>query len=350
MSGRMLLAAEAALRATVRGILVEAGQGKREADLVADHLVLANLMGHDSHGVGMLPAYVRNMASGDLRLDARLTPVLDHGPLLVFDAGQGSGQAMAHDAMEAGIARAKSEGLCLVGLRDSHHIGRIGHYAEMAAGRGLVSIHLVNVVSSPAVAPHGGDAARLGTNPIAIGIPRQGAEPIVVDLATSRWAVGKVRVALNEGRLVPEGTLIDAEGRPTQDPAALFSEPRGALLTFGEHKGWCLSLACELIGAALVGGATQKGPKRNEAILNSMMAIIVSPERLGTAAFFQGELADVVAWVRGETDAVLLPGEPERATRRERRANGIPIDPATWAQIQDAARSVGAQAPDLPPL
>jgi uncharacterized oxidoreductase len=339
-SGRLV--AEGVLLDVARDILLAAGLDARRAGLVAEHLVLANLMGHDSHGVGMIPAYVRNSLSGDLRADAVAEVVLDHGPLLVHEAGQGPGQAMAHDAIAAGIERAGREGLCLVGLRNSHHVGRIGHYAEQCAGRGLVSIHFVNVVSEPAVAPFGGTRARLGTNPVAIGIPRRAGAPIVVDFATSRWAVGKVRVAHNEGRPVPEGTLLDGAGRPTLEAGALFGEPRGALLPFGEHKGWCLALACELLGAALIGGRTQTGPKAGEAILNSMLTVIVSPERLSTEASLQAEIEAVVRWVSEAEGGVRLPGEPERETLARRRAEGVPVDAATWAQLREAAGLVGA--------
>ena len=260
---------------------------------------------------------------------------------------------MAHAAMERGIARAHRDGLCLLGLRDSHHIGRIGTYAEQAVAAGLVSLHFVNVVSAPAVAPFGGRSARLGTNPIAVGIPRADADPIIVDFATSRWAVGKVRVAHNRGEPVPAGTLLDAEGEPTLDASTLFAAPKGTLLPFGEHKGWCLALASELLGAALIGGSVQSHPQESERIVNSMLTILISPERLGTAPHFGREIEAFAAWARrdreGAPDAnVLLPGEPERARRAQRRAGGIPVDSVTWGEVVEAGDSVGAPPPPEP--
>ena len=332
--------AAASLREYVRAIFTAAGSEPREADLVADHLVGANLAGHDSHGVGMLPAYIRNVGLGQLRLNQRLATVLDTGGLILCDAARGAGQVMGHDAMALGITRTRETGLCLVGLRDSHHIGRIGTYAEQAVAAGLVSLHFVNVVSEPAVAPFGGRTARIGTNPIAIGIPRDGAPPIVVDFATSRWAVGKVRVANNKGEPVPPGTLLDADGEPTLDASALFGDPKGALLPFGEHKGWCLSLAAELLGAALIGGPVQSHPKADERIVNSMLTILISPERLGTAPHFQESIDGFTAWARAGGGDVRLPGDPERALRTERERDGIPVDPVTWGQIVAAAESV----------
>ena len=188
---------------------------------------------------------------------------------------------------------------------------------------------------------------------MAIGIPRRDEPPIVVDFATSRWAVGKVRVAHNKGEPVPPGTLLDAAGEPTLDASVLFGEPKGALLPFGEHKGWCLSLASELLGAALVGGTSQSRPKSRDAILNSMLAIVISPERLGTLPHFQSEMETFIAWARSDASGapdggVLLPGDPERGRRAERLRDGVPVDAVTFAQVCEAAASVGCTAPPIP--
>ncbi|WP_262268799.1 malate/lactate/ureidoglycolate dehydrogenase [Microvirga yunnanensis] len=332
------------LRDIVVTIFSAVGSTDREARLVADHLVEANLRGHDSHGVGMIPAYIANALDGSLVLNQTLSIAVDSGPFVICDGGSGVGQVMARDAMEAGIERAAQTGACIVGLRNSHHIGRIGHWAEQCATAGLISIHFVNVVSTPAVAPFGGTKARVGTNPFAVGIPRAGKPPIVVDFATSRLAAGKVQVALNKGVSIPEGALLDAGGHPTTDPSDLFTDPPGALVPFGEHKGWGLSVACELLGAALIGGKTQSGPKRGNGIINSMLSILVSPDRLGTRASLDDETNAFVSWVRSEAtraSAILMPGDPERETRQWRKANGIPIDARTWDEIGAAAKSVG---------
>lgn len=332
------------LEAIVRAIFASLGSSEREAGLIARHLVEANLRGHDSHGIGMIPAYVTNGRSGDMVVNNRLETVLDTGTLLICDGGQGAGQVMAHDAMALGIERAREHGSCIMGLRNSHHIGRIGHWAEQSVAAGMVSIHFVNVVSEPSVVPFGGTRPRMGTNPFAIGVPRPGADPIVLDFATSRWAVGKMRVAFNKGESIPEGYLLDAEGRPTTNPGDLFASPPGGLLTFGEHKGWGMSLACELLGAALTGGKSQTGPRASPAILNSMLAVIVSPDRLGTSGAFSDSLEDVVRWVQSENEAgagVRLAGDPERETRARRLAEGIPVDPSTWEVVLAAGEQAG---------
>jgi uncharacterized oxidoreductase len=292
--------------------------------------------------VGLLRGYLAAIARGDLRLNQRLAVARDAGSLLVLDGSHGVGAVMGHAAMELGIARALRDGFSLVALRDSHHIGRIGAWAEQCAAAGLVSMHFVNVPAHAAVAPFGGTRARLGTNPFAAGFPRAGAPPIIVDFATSRWAVGKVQVARRKGAAVPLGILLDATGRETADAAALYGPPPGALLPFGEHKGFGLALACELLAGAVTGGLTQNGTP-SEAITNSMLSVILSPAALGGAAYPQ-RLEALVTWVTAEAEDaghVLLPGEPEERRRERLLADGITLDPVTWADMVEAAASVG---------
>ncbi len=335
------------LRAVVRTIVRHGGSGEREATLVAEQLVEANLTGHDSHGVGMLPRYVESLAEGGLHVEQKLSVVTDAGPLLMLDGHAGYGQVMAFDAMRLGIERAAEHGVAVVGLANSHHIGRIGHWAEQCVAAGYVSIHFVNVISKPVVAPFGGRDARFVTNPFCVGIPMPDGEPVVLDFATSRVAMGKVRVAFNKGERVKPDTLLDADGEPTDDPAALFAEPGGALLPFGEHKGYGMAVVCEILGGALAGGMTLHERPASRAIINNMLTFIVDPERLGTAERLAREAMAFAEWVRASPpmagiDRVRLAGDPEREWRRA-RATSIPIDATTWAQILAAGASVGVE-------
>jgi len=332
------------LQASTVSVFRAAGSEAREAQLIAGHLVEANLRGHDSHGVGVVPMYINGVRSGGMVMNQSLKVAIDTGAMLICDAGQGAGQVMAHDAMALGIARAKDEGSAIVSLRNSHHIGRIGHWAEQCAAAGMVSIHFVNVVAGAIVAPFGGTRSRLGTNPFAAAFPRADAPPVVVDFATSKLAAGKVRVAHNKGVEIPAGALLDNQGKPTINPGALFENPPGSLTTFGEHKGWGLMLACELLGAALVGAPTQHQKDGNGAVINSMFSVIVSPERLGTGSAFDTELEAVLGWVLSENEtggSVKLPGMPELETKAKRIVDGVPIDAATLDQLEAAAREVG---------
>ncbi|MES2102013.1 MAG: Ldh family oxidoreductase, partial [Pseudomonadota bacterium] len=144
------------LRAAVRELMRGFGSSARETELVTDNLIQANLTGHDSHGIGMLPRYANAFLEGGLTVNAHVTTKLDSATLLALDGNAGFGQVIGHEAMELGIARAKAHGSCIVALANSHHLCRIGAWAEMAVAEGLVSMHFVNVISRPIVAPWGG--------------------------------------------------------------------------------------------------------------------------------------------------------------------------------------------------
>lgn len=336
----------AQLKAVTRAIVGGTGSSAREAELVADQLVEANLTGHDSHGVGMLPRYVEVFQLGRLKVNQHVSVVLDSGALLTLNGNMGYGQVTAFEAMQMGIARAGEQGVAVVGLSNSHHIGRVGHWAEQCIAAGLISMHYVNVVSQLVVAPFGGRDARFVTNPFCVGIPRPGGDPILLDFATSRIAMGKVRMAMNKGEQVRPDTLIDHQGEPTRDPRVMFEPPLGAILPFGEHKGYCLAMVCELLGGALSGGGTSHEPSPGREVINNMFSIIIDPQRLGTAANLASETAQFAAWVKESplaqgVDRIKLPGEPEQDYRRERGAKGIPIDPTSWAEIIGAAALLG---------
>ena len=322
-AGGSVIAAERLERA-VASVFRAAGSEPDEASLIARHLVGADLCGHHSHGVGLLAGYIAAIERGDLRLNRRLTTVRDSGALLAFDRGHGADAAMGHAAMQRAIARARAGGFALVGLRDSHHVRRIGAWAELCAKARLLSIHLVNVPAHAAVAPFGGSAARLGTNPFTAGFLPNDAAPLIVDFATSRWAVGKVQVPRHKGARVPPGILLDAAGRETDDPGALYGPPPGALLPFGEHRGFGRALACELLAGAVAGDLTQDGTP-SSAITNSMLFILIAPETLSDD--YDARCEALLALVTLES-AVRLPGEPEEELRNRRLREGerVPID------------------------
>ena len=335
------------LRAYVSAIWVHAGSSAREAELVADHLVMANLSGHDSHGVGMIPRYVASLADKELQLNTHAEIVRDAGAVLTVEGHKGFGQVVAFEAMEMGIERAKKLGICAVGLRNAHHIGRIGHWAEQCAAAGMVSFHFVNVAGDPMVAPFGGIDRRFGTNPFCAAFPRPGKAPLILDFATAGIAFGKTRVAYNKGVTVPPGYLIDHAGEPTQEPKVMHEAPFGSLLPFGTHKGFGLATMCEIFGGALSGGYTTHDStlNRTNAIVNCMTTVIIDPNAFDAPAV-QAEADAFVEWVKASplaagTDQIMVPGEPERARRHKLLTEGVPIDATTWQQIGQAAAASG---------
>lgn len=341
------------LRKQVAAIIQAAGSSPAEAEQVAGNLVLANLSGHDSHGVGMVPRYVGAVAEGGLKPNASVKINLDAGAMLSLDGQHGYGQIVGVQAMELGIARAKQHGSCIVSLAHAHHLGRIGHFAEMATAQGLVAMHFVNVLSRPVVAPWGGGDGRFGTNPCCIGVPLAGAQPFILDFATSRVAQGKMRVAYNKGERVAPGHLIDEHGAPTNDPGVVVVPQSnglfGALMTFGEHKGYGMAVACELLGGALTGGGTWHRPADTaKTVLNGMLAVLIDPAKLGTQATFEQEARAFIDWLRQSPpgagfDTVQIAGEPERKARAAREQDGIWLDDATWREIVQAGKQVGVE-------
>ncbi|WP_244442599.1 malate/lactate/ureidoglycolate dehydrogenase [Azospirillum lipoferum] len=341
------------LAEAVRRLLRAAGSEEGEARVVADHLVEANLRGHDSHGVGMLAMYMPAIVAGLLRPNQHATVIGESGPFLSVSGGSGYGQVIAREATDLAIQRARRDGLAVLSLRDSHHIGRVGSYGEQCSDAGLVAMAFVNVVTRPAVAPHDGTRPRLGTNPICIAIPATQATPaLILDFATSAVAVGKCRVAMGKGQEMAPGLLLDSHGEATRDPGVMFQDPSGALLPLGGHKGFGLSLMCDVLAGALA-SAMPGTPAHQDSgrVMNNMFAIVFDPARGGNAQW-AADLDDLVAYIRDTptapgADAIQMPGEPESRTRGQRLADGIPLDGATLAMLDSLGRECGVELAEL---
>ncbi len=338
------------LRAVTSLIVRRMGSNEAETAEVADHLVRANLAGHDSHGVGMLPAYVRLLQDGLLVPNQTLETVLDFGALLVLDARRGFGQRMTAEAVRRAAARARELGACVLGLRNSSHIGRAGTYGELAAREGMAFIGYVNVADHRDIAaPWGCGEARLGTNPFVTAVP--GADgPVLLDMATTTIAAGKARIAHNKGVKVPEGSLIDAAGQPTDDPKGFIDDHTGALLAFGRHKGSGLAVMCEIMAGAVAGGQ-RADDERKGGILNSLFAVLIDLSRIGDRGKIVAGVEATRAHIRSARvapgfDEILLPGEPEQRAAAARAA-GIPVDERTWEQVREAAAKLGITAAEL---
>src|SRR6195952_3502694 len=333
------------LLAFTNRIVAAGGRLPAATAIVAEHLVEANLRGHDSHGVGMLVAYVRDLEAGTLKVNQKPEIVSDTGTISVWDAHAGYGQVVARQAVEWAIAAAQKHGVAVNGLRNAHHIGRVGTYGEIAARAGMVGLHFVNVASGPPpVAPFRGREGRFLTNPVCIAIPGTATnEPILLDFATSRVAMGKVRVAHNAGKPMLDGALLDHAGQPTTNPAVMYTEPRGVVLPFGDHKGSGLALVCELLAGAIVGSAsvsTNTPPERG--IINGMLSIVIDPGRLSSRDSMLAEIDAMIGWVKSAKPSdpdlpVLVAGEPEQIAKAERLTNGIYVEEETWKQLTGIA-------------
>jgi uncharacterized oxidoreductase len=337
------------LEALVATIFEHAESRPEEARTIARHLVGSNLAGHDSHGVIRVSRYVGYWREGKVRANQEATVTFATDSLALLDGNRGYGQVVGEQAVQIGIDKARGCGIALVGLGNVGHVGRVGDWAEMAAAAGQVSLHFVGTTGIGALmVPFGGSDRRLTLCVMAAGIPCRERPPVIYDVATSTLAEGKVFVAKNRGVPLPEGCLIDRDGRPTTDPNALYAG--GALLPFGGHKGSGLAVVAELLAGALTGAGTSQ--RREPEMINTMCGIYIDPDRLPDRKGFDAEAEAFVDWVKASPPAepggeMLLPGDIERRTRALRLQQGIPLDDTTVAEMTAAAAAVGLERAEV---
>ena len=329
-----------------------------EAKTIAERLCGSNLKGHDSHGIVRVPRYVEWMERAWVFPNIESELVIDAGALACLDAKQGFGQVAGERAVDEGIVRARKHGVSVVGLKNSGHLGRIGDWAERAADAGYVSFHFVNVRGSLLVAPFGGTDRRGSTSPLAIGIPSKGKEHIILDMATSTVAEGKVMVAQKGGKPLPQGALIDSSGNLTINPEVMYGKisddevpdsenGSGAITAFGLHKGSGINFMMEMLGGALTGSGVSAGidDKEKRKFANGMLSIYISVEKMVDLDYFSKEVQSYADFVRAspasdKNGKVLIPGDKEIITNNDRLANGLPVAPIVWENIKQTAQKL----------
>ncbi len=315
---------------------------------VADHLVEADRVGYASHGLSILPNYRRVLDGRFVKPDGRPERIVDRGSLIGYHGHNGFGQHVGKVVIDDAIARTRVHGQCIVTLRQSHHLGRMGHYGEMVAQAGFVLLAFTNVTNrAPTVAPYGGREPRLTTNPLCFAGPLPGGRaPFVVDIATSAIAVNKARVLAENGLQAPPGSLIDSRGEPTNDPAVLFADPPGALLPFGGHKGYALGLVAELLAGVLSGGGTIQPENPREGVAtNNMFALVLDPQLDFDQSWLSGEVDAFLDYLlscppQDPASPVQYPGEYE-AANRARHSHRIELPPSVQKPLGDLANGLG---------
>jgi uncharacterized oxidoreductase len=330
--------AAAELRALVSRILAAAGTPPDAAGRVAGSLVLAILRGVDSHGVMRVPEYLAYVRDG--RVDPAAEPVVSvEGPVVRVDGRRAFGQLAAREAALAAVEQARRHGVALAVVSGVKHVGRVGEFVELCAERGCIGIAFAN--GGPAggsVAPHGGTRRALGTNPLAYAFPVAGRPPVVADFSTSTVAEGKVRLRRDSGSAVPEGWLVDADGRPTTDPGDLYAG--GAILPAAGHKGYALGLLVEVLGGVLAGeGCASAGDDPGNGFV---LVVIDGGDGFPDGAARAVRAVEAVPPAAG-FDRVRTPGDPELETEARRERDGIPLSEHTWAGLVGAARELGVE-------
>lgn len=336
------------IASVVATILRAAGATEAESRQVGVRLANANLVGHDSHGLIRVCQYAAQLHDGSIKSGVELTAISRAGAVAIFDANLGFGQVAAEKSTLEGIRIAREFGVSVIGLRNVSHVGRVGDWAEMAAEAGMVSFHFVNSPAKPGVTPYGGIERRMATNPVCIGYPVEGRDPVIVDMTTSSVAEGKLRVASAAGNTIPEGWIVDKQGRPTTNPDDYYAG--GAMLTVGGHKGYGLSLAIDLLAGAFTGGKAV-GPTET-VNRNNMMSIFVNAHVDGLDEDTDEIASTYLDWIkacppRDPNNPVLVPGEPEATVKRGRTQSGVDIPNGIWEQVLATSKNLGIKESDL---
>lgn len=328
-----------------QAVLVAAGSPEAKAREVAVSLVLSNLTGVDSHGVVRLEQYVSEIRSGRIVPNAEPT-VEARGAVVRVDGNWCFGQLAAAAAAREAARCAARAGVAAASVVRVQHVGTLGEYVETLANQGLVGLALCNTgPPGGRVVPFGGRRAALATNPIAYAIPTGTGAPIVAGFSAAAAAEGRLRLARQNGVPVPDGWIVDAAGRPTNDPADFYEG--GALLPAGGHRGYALANLAEVLGGVLAGaGCASLG----ETPGNGLFLLVLEPEAWhGRPSFLAGvdQVARAIAAVppADGVDRVRLPGDPEREAERIRRRDGIPVPEGTWRALAALAAELGAPLP-----
>ena len=338
----------ASLTETTASIFAAAGMRADEARVVAELLVEANLVGHDSHGVIRIPQYLGQVEAGDIVPDATVEIVHEAPTLAVLDAHWGFGQVAMSRGVDMALEKARATGMAAISVRQANHVGRLGSYVERIAEDTAIALMFVNGAPVCRMAPWGGREARHGTNPIAMGFPSRTGPPVVLDMTTSAVAEGKVRVQRNRGAEVPDGWLLDAEGQPTNDPNTLYADPPGTILPLGGslgHKGYGLNVGIELLAGALAGAGCIGQDRR---FRNGALLLVLDVEKLVGLDDYFAEADTYIEFVKSAAtapgvEAILMPGDSERAMAEKRKVEGIFVEDETWAQIVASAATVGVE-------
>lgn len=337
------------LKTTASEILKAAGLDLADADLVADTLVQADLWGHQSHGLLRLPAYVARLRSGAVNAKGRPSIVREAGATLVMDGGNAMGQVVASSAMNAAIERARQFGIGAVSVRNSNHFGTAMYFTLMAAQGGCVGFLATN--ASPAMPPWGGNAKKVGTNPWSWAAPAGKYPPLVLDIANTAVARGKIHLARQRAEAIPEGWALDEGGRPTTDPEAALS---GVTLPMAGHKGYGIALMMDVLAGVLSGGAFGTGvagPFQSEQpgrVGHFVLALDI--EAFMPIANFKERQEQLIHEIKDTSLAdgfaqILYPGEPEAASAEKCARDGIDLPSATLEGLLDLCRDYGLAEP-----
>jgi LDH2 family malate/lactate/ureidoglycolate dehydrogenase len=333
------------LKILVANLLEKVGVPRDQGDMVAEVMVSADLRGVESHGVRWLDIYLKRIQAGSVKPVTDLKVIQEKAAMLLLDAQGGLGQVAFTKAIEKGIAKAKTAGVCAVGIRNTNHCGCLGFYTELATKSNMAAIVMTN--GTPLMAPWGGMTLSIGTNPISFGVPTNG-EPVILDMATSASARGKVFLAAQKGYPLPAGIALNKDGEPTTDPKEALE---GILLPVGGPKGYGLSLIIDILAGIMTGSNFGQGIKSlygDVATAQNIghFAVLVNIEDFMAIDDFFAGMQKSRSQVKGSKLAkgfseIFLPGEIEANTRKQRLGKGAVLPVSTWSVLEEWAKKFG---------
>ncbi len=345
MAENTVLVAADVLVDTCEQILEKVGVPRDQAKVIAQAVVEGDLRGVGSHGVLRLPAYVHRVQAGLMTATTELEVVRERGATVLLDARGGFGQVAGVYAMNQAIERARKHGVGVAAVRNANHFGIAAYYTMMALPHRMIGIAATN--AAPSMAAWGGTTAVLGTNPISVAIPTGQDVDIVLDMASSIVARGKIRAAASKGERIPLGWALDAEGRPTEDPEAAL---KGTLLPIGGPKGYGLALVVDVLAGVLTGSdygvhlTSVHDLSRPASVGFVMQAVDIAA--FADWAEYEKDMQSFISTIRNSpraqgVDRIFLPGEIEWLKWREYKRSGIPMPIKVLEQVQELASELG---------
>ena len=328
------------------------GASDTVARVVSDYVVDSNLYGHDSHGCVAIPRFVNDVRIGKILPEAKPEIIRRDGSTALMDGRRSFGHFSAHAGVQLANELGQQHGVAAVGITNCNHVGMLWGWAKMVVDAGMIGLIMCSAgPRGGSMVPFGGTRPALAANPIAFAVPGNTMAPLISDFSTSVAAGGKVLLALQNDQQVPEGWILDQRGQPTTNPRDFITpdlQLLGAMLPFGGHKGYALALFAEVIGAVLTGYGCAYRSDYIEG--NGTFIVAIDIARFVDVDGFRRQVDDLFRHVKSipcndGTDEVLIPGEIELRTRRQRERDGIPIPDGTWQTIADTARDLGVAIP-----
>ncbi|CUH96576.1 hypothetical protein P22_2666 [Propionispora sp. 2/2-37] len=326
-------------------VLHKAGVPVADGECVAANLIKADLWGVGTHGISRFPRYLMRLGNGTINCRPQISIQNTWPAVIAVDGDNGLGAVVGSRALQAAMDSAGRSGICVAGVRNSNHFGAAGYYCELAARGNYVALVLTNALA--AMPPWGGKSAVLGTNPVAIGLPRKNKEPVVIDLATSVVARGKIIAAAKQGIAIPVGWALDEDGRPTTDPEAAL---KGMILPMAGPKGYALALAVDHLSGVFTGAAFGKNVAsyssgQKQANMGHLIIVMKADAFLGLDSYYERAEAFLQQVKTGERAAgiteIYLPGEREQNTEKQTLTTGVSVPAGLLSELKAISADFG---------